>query len=165
MTENYLTNPGNGWFVARMGPWEWLETLLKSVAIAGALWGLSTALADGFRLSLDGRLPQIMLLGLASLGTLAAVVERLATREVISMVFVLLNNVGHWGMTAAFVGAPDHSAPVLVYCSAMLAGDVVKLYFFWRTGFTVRNAPRSAVLGITGLFALAYLTVLLLEIL
>ncbi len=165
MNDQYLANPGTGWFIARMGAWEWTETLLKLAAVGVAVWGVALSLTDGFAPTLNGRLPQVVILGLASLGVLAAVGDRLLTKEIISMVFVLLNNVGHWGITIALVGGLGTGTPVVAYCATMLAGDLVKLGFFLHTGLTVRNAPRGAVLGATGLFAAAYLTVLILELL
>ncbi|GEM_PF-4787595 len=165
MGNNYLANPEGVWFVARMGLWEWLETLVKLGAVGTALWGLSVAVAEGWSPGFHGRTAQIAVLGATSLGILAAVVDRLATREVVSMAFVLANNVGHWGMTAALVGGLGEGGPLVLFCSAMLVGDLVKLTFFARSGLTVRDAPRAAVLGGTGLFAACYLGVLLLEVL
>ncbi len=164
MSENYLANPGTGWFIARMGAWEWTETILKLGAIGVAVWAFALSLTEGFVPSLAARLPQVVVMGLASLGILAAIGDRLLTKEITSMVFVLLNNVGHWGMTAALVGGLGTSTPVVAYCAAMLAGDLVKLSFFLRTGLTVRSAPRGAVLGATALYTAAYLAVLILEL-
>ncbi|MFO8034203.1 MAG: hypothetical protein R6U88_03425 [Candidatus Bipolaricaulota bacterium] len=165
MGNNYLANPEGRWFVARMGLWEWLETLLKLAAVGAAMWGLSLAITQGWGLGMHGRTAQVAILGAASLGILAAVADRLATREVVSTAFVVINNFGHWGITAALVGGLGGGAPLVLFCSVMLAGDLAKLVFFARSGLTVRDAPRAAVLGGTGLFALCYLGVLLLEVL
>jgi len=164
MNSNYLENPQGGWFVARLGPWEWLETLVKLGAVGMALWGLSVSVAEGWSPGFHGRTAQIVILGVASLGILAAVVDRLITRELISMAFVVANNAGHWGMTMALVGGLGGGVPLVLFCSAMLAGDLAKLAFFARSGLTVRDAPRAVVLGGTGLFAVGYLVVLLLEV-
>jgi hypothetical protein len=38
-----------------------------------------------------------------SLGLLVAIYDRILEREIIAMVFVILNNLGHWGITAALL--------------------------------------------------------------
>ncbi len=165
MRGNYLDNPNGAWFVARMGGWEWLETVLKLVAVGAAMWALQAAMAEHSVTTLEGRIPQAVVLAMVSLGILLAVVDRLAAREFISMAFAVVNTAGHVAMTTAVFLGLEGSSPIILFCSAMLAGDLSKLGFFWRTGLTVRNAPRAAVFGATGAFALAYLAVLLLEVL
>ena len=69
--------------------------------------------------------------------------------------FILAMNVGHWCMTVAL--ARDDVAGFLVaFAALMLAGDLVKLAFLARTGFTVRTVPRGVVYGLTASYAVGY---------
>jgi len=147
-----------------MGPLEWFETSLKLIAIAIAVFALCGVINQGFQVSFATRSVQIILLGVASFGLVLAIYDRLQSREVISMTFVLINNIGHWSMFAALIGGISTSWPVIAFCGLMLTGDIVKTGFFLKTGYTVRGSPRIFLLGMIFVFMLIYLTILLMEV-
>jgi hypothetical protein len=147
-----------------MGPLEWLETALKLGAAGVGVFAVSRVAGHWFPTLAGSELVQIILMGIISLGLVLAIYDRLQTREVVSMAFVLINNVGHWSMLVSMFGGLGMTWPVVAFCGLMLAGDAVKIVFFLRTGYTVRNSPRSVLLGMVGVFLVAYLTVLTIEL-
>jgi len=161
---NYLDNPQNTWFVTNMGPLEWIETLLKTGAIGIAVFALTQVIDQGFQPVSATRMAEIVLMGIASFGLVMAVYDRLKTREVVSITFVLVNNIGHWSMFTALIGGINISWPVIGFCGLMIAGDLIKFRFFLKTGYTVRNSPRMVLLGMIGVYLMVYAAVLLIEV-
>jgi len=163
MTKNYPARSKGGWYLARMGWLEWQETILKLGAIAAGITGFALAFSTD-RLALPGGLGlvQFTILAIMSLGLFGAIFERLDQREIGAMVFVLLNNLGHWGLLLALTSGLSGGL-VIAFSALMLAGDLTKLTFFARSNFTVRNATKALVLTIVSLFALGYAVILALE--
>jgi len=91
-----------------------------------------------------------------SVGLFGAIFERLDQREIGSMVFVLLNNLGHWGLLLALASGLSGSGLVIAFSALMLSGDSTKLAFFATSEFTIRNAAKALVLTVISLFALGY---------
>lgn len=155
--------PRRAWRVGRWGPLGWAETVLKT---AGVVVGVA-ALVSALGVAADGpsgiRLAQVIVLGLLSIGLVAAIADRMADREIVGVVFILLMNVGHWCMTIALARDADLGAHLVVFCALMLAGDLVKLAFLRTTGFRVRAIPPAVVYGLTGVYAAGYVVLLLLQ--
>jgi hypothetical protein len=153
------------WHVAHWPPLAWLETAIKLAAIAVGLIAFVQALsAGGFGLPGGLRLAQLAVLGMLSLGLVAALFDRLMEREVVAMVFVILNNLGHWGMVVALALQPGPGSLLLAFSALMLAGDVVKLVFLRVYDFAVRDTPRVVLFGLTSFYVVGYLVIFLLEL-
>lgn len=142
-----------GWHVAEWPPLAWLGTIIKLVAIvigiiAGgqALFDSTFALPDGLRLA------QLIILAVLSLGLVAAIFDRLADREIVAMVFVLLNNLGHWGMVVALASEPGPGWMLPAFAALMLLGDLVKLVFLKVHDFGVRDTPAVVLYGLTSFY-------------
>jgi len=97
-------------------------------------------------------------------GLLVAILDRLAEREVVGMIFVILNNLGDWGMMAALASAPGPGGGLPIFAGLMLAGDLVKLVFLKVHQFSVRDTPRAVVYGLTLAYVVGYGVILLLEV-
>jgi len=152
------------WHVAEWPPLAWLETLIKLVAIIIGMAAFAQAVSGGrFVLPTGLRLAQFVVLTLLSLGLVAAVFDRLVEREIVAMAFVILNNLGHWGMVLAIASLPGPGALLVAFAGLMLAGDVVKLVFLKVHDFSVRDTPRSMLFGLTSVYVVGYLVILLLE--
>lgn len=155
--------PRRSWHMRRWGPLAWAETSLKS---AGVVVGVA-ALISALGAAADGpsgiRRAQVIVLGLLSVGLLAAIADRLADREIVGVVFIVLMNVGHWCMTIALARDADLGAHLVVFCALMLTGDLVKLVFLRTTGFRVRAIRPAVVYGLTGAYAAGYAVLLLLQ--
>ena len=163
--KNYPVRTGRGWYVARMSFIEWLETAFKLSAIACGISAFTVGFLPGaLALPTGLRLAQVVILGVISLGLVGAILERFDQREIGSMVFVILNNFGHWGMLLAILAGLNSSLLIIAFSALMLAGDTTKLIFFATTNFTVRNVPKPFLLMVIALFASGYAAILALEL-
>jgi len=162
MAQNYPVHNKEGWYLARMDWLEWQETVLKLGAAGCGIAAFSLAFAAD-RLALPGGwgLVQLVILAVMSLGLFGAVFERLDQREIGAMVFVVVNNLGHWGLLLAIASGLGGGL-VIAFSALMLAGEITKLTFFAKSNFTVRNSPKKFVLAIVAMFALGYTAILVL---
>jgi hypothetical protein len=71
------------------------------------------------------RLAQFVIQAILSLGLVAAIFDRLIERELVAMVFVAFNNLGHWGVVAALASEPGPGSLLIAFCTLMLIGDLV----------------------------------------
>jgi hypothetical protein len=152
--------------VARWPALARLETGVKLLALGMGLLALGQALETGvFGLPAGLRLVQFVILVVLSLGLVAAIFDRLAEREIVAMVFVLLNNLGHWGMVVALASEPGPGGLLVGFGLLMLAGDLIKLVFLKVHRFSVRDTPPVVLYGLTLFYVVGYLANLLLELL
>lgn len=157
-------NSTKTWHVAKWHPLAWLETAVKLVALGVGVGTAVATLADPtFAFPTGLRLVQFILLVLLSLGLVAAILDRLADRELIAMGFVVLNNLGHWGMVLALASAKELGSAVWLFAGLMLLGDLVKLWFIKAANFTVRDFPQRTLYVLTGVYVAGYLALLVLE--
>lgn len=154
-----------GWHVDRWPPLAWLETAIKLVAIIIGIVALGQGLSGGtFGLPGGIWLVQWIVLMLLSLGLVAAIFDRLAEREIVAMAFVLLNNLGHWGMVVALAAKPGPGWLLPAFAALMLVGDLVKVVFLKVHDFTVRDTPAVVLYGLTSVYVIGYLLILILEL-
>jgi hypothetical protein len=165
MIERGEISSGKRWYAAQWPPLAWLETVIKLAAIAAGTIALIRTLS-GATLALPGglRLVQLTILVLLSLGLVAAILDRLAEREIVAMVFVILNNLGHWGMVLALATTPGPGALLPIFAGLMMLGDAVKLVFLRVHDFAVRDTPPAVLYGLTSVYVVGYLIILLLEV-
>jgi hypothetical protein len=154
------------WHVGHWPPLAWVETAIKAAALVIGIYALFVSLsAPSFAVPGGLRLVQFVVLGFLSLGLVAAIFDRLTEREVVAMVFVVFNNLGHWGMVAALASKAGPGSLLVAFCALMLIGDLVKLIFLKVHAFTVRDTPRSVLFGLTSIYGVGYAVVLGLELL
>lgn len=157
--------PVKGWHVGDWSPLGWLETIIKAVAFVVAISTLINALSNGvFAAPSGARLVQVIVLALLSLGLLGAIFERYTQREIIAMVFVLVNNIAHWGMVYALLTLRDVNNPLSIFAVLMLCGDVVKLVWLRVSGYTQDGRPQSIFYFLTGFYIVGYVIILLLSL-
>ncbi|MCD4686660.1 MAG: hypothetical protein K8S97_12060 [Anaerolineae bacterium] len=154
------------WHIAAWSPLAWLETVIKLVALIAALIALGDALRVGdFALPSGARLIQQVILTVLALGLTAAIIDRIIEREIIALVFTLINNAGHWGMVIAQASVEDVGLTLMVFAALMLAGDLVKLLFFTvHTDFVVRDTTRRVLYILTSIWAAGYALLLVIEV-
>ena len=151
------------WHVAHWPPLAWLETGIKLVALGIGMGTAVAALsAPNFSLPNGLRLVQFIILIVLSLGLIAAIFDRIADREIIAMGFVVLNNLGHWGMVLVLASADDVSRAIWLFAGLMLLGDLVKIWFIKTENFTVRDFPQRTLYILTGVYIVGYAIILLL---
>lgn len=163
MAQDYPIRSKEGWYLARMSWLEWQETVLKLAAAACGIAAFSLAIDTG-KLALPGGwgLVQLTILAVISLGLFGAIFERLNQREIGAMVFVVVNNLGHWGLLLAIINGFSGGL-VIAFGTLMLAGEITKLIFFASNNFTIRGSPKKFILAIVAMFALGYTAILVLE--
>ncbi len=153
------------WHVARWPPLAWLETGIKLLALGIGVGTAVAALAEPtFAFPSGLRLVQFIILIILSLGLVAAIFDRLADRELIAMGFVVLNNLGHWGMVLALATTSNLGRTVWLFAALMLLGDLVKIWFIKTANFTVRDFPQRTLYILTGMYVVGYTLILLLEL-
>jgi hypothetical protein len=152
------------WHVASWPALAWLETAIKLSALILGIAALIQALSNGvFGLPGGLQLAQFIILALLSLGLVAAILDRFAEREIVAMIFVVINNLGHWGMVVALASIPGPGGLLVGFAGLMLLGDLVKLVFLQAHNFTVRDTPRAVLYGLTLVYVIGYLAILVLE--
>ncbi len=153
------------WHIARWPLLAWIETAIKLIALGVAI---STALASisqgSFQPPSGKSWVELIILVILSLGLLVAIYDRLLEREIIAMAFVILNNLGHWGMTASLLTIPRPNQSFLLFISLMLLGDLVKLVFLKTQDFKVRDTPKTVLYGLTSLYIVGYLALAILAL-
>jgi len=155
------SKPDVKWHIAKWPPLAWLETILKLVALIIGISAGVTALAVGeFVLPTGTRLAQFVILIILSLGLITAIFDRIADREIIAMIFVVLNNLGHWGMVLGLAAASEW---LVWFAGFMLVGDLVKLLFIRVNQFTVRVFSPRILYALTLFYVGGYALLILLE--
>ena len=144
------------WHVARWGRLGWIETGVKSAAFLCAYVALATSITTGWSTPAGVRIVELVLVGIATVGLLAAIGDRLLEREIVAMVFVCFNNLAHVALLASLVTTDGPGRLLTAFAVLMMCGELVKLRFLYSTGFTVRNTPASLVIGLTLAYALVY---------
>lgn len=150
------------WHVKRWPFSAWVETALKlaACAVAFTVW-LSPGSYTG---SIDGPVWGITLgvLAAMTLGLCVAIYDRWIEKEIVSMAFIVPNLAGHAVMLALLFSVSRAGQGLASFAGLMLLGDIAKLVFLHRTGFTVRDVPRRVLRRLTALYALGYLVLVLL---
>lgn len=140
-----------------------METAVKVVA-----WGVGidalVRVGGGSPDFGTGRVAQIAILGVLCLGLLAAIVDRLVNREIVAMVFVILNNLGHMAMLTALLVHAGTDGHLVLFASLMLTGDVIKIVFLKTSDFTVRDTPRAVLFGLTLGYVVGYAALIALAV-
>ncbi len=151
-----------GWHVARWGPLGWLETCLKAGAFVVAFAAVAATTWDAHELPSGWvRWTVAATLAAATLGLALAIVDRIIEREIVAMVFVVMNVGAHVAMLAVATTVPVATGWLTAFGVLMLAGEVVKLVFLTTTGFRVREIARSTLIVLTTLYAALYLVMVI----
>jgi hypothetical protein len=145
-----------GWHIAPWGALGWLETGIKSLAFLCAYLALAISVASGWSTPHGVRIVELVLIGIATLGLLAAIGDRLLEHEIVAMVFVCFNNLAHLALLLSLLTADGPGRLLTGFAVLMVCGELVKIRFLRTTGFTVRNTPTSIVVGLTVAYALVY---------
>ncbi len=153
------------WHIANWSALGWIETGIKLIAFVAAILALINALSSGIVTAPSGVwLIQVIVLAVLALGLSVGIVDRYNQREIIAMIFILLNNLAHWGMVYALLTVPGPGNLLLIFTGLMLLGDLVKIYWLRVSGYTQGGYPQSVLYGLTGIFVVGYIIVFLLTI-
>ena len=155
----------NKWYFGNWQVLGWVETGFKIFAFMFAYLLLYNALSFGNFALPNGKLLIVWIVQIIlSLGLLAAIFDRFKNKEIFAMIFVLFNNLAHWGVVIAMTNMANMAnltINLILFYSLMLTGDLVKIIFLKTSGFKIDGVPQYALYGLTGVFIAGYLTNLL----
>jgi hypothetical protein len=157
--------PPRQWYVAKYPALAWIETVIKASAMVIGIAALVAALGKGaYALPTGVRLVELIVMAILSVGLLAAIFDRILDREIVAMIFVLFNNLAHWGIVASLLFLQEANPYLVPFCALMAVGDMVKTIFLKAHSFQVRDIPQFILFGLTATYLLGYTIVLTLEL-
>jgi hypothetical protein len=162
---NTVSMPTASWHVGKWGLWGWLETFLRLLGAVAGCTALAGVFAGG-GLTVGGNpyLLEIALLSLLSLAMLFIIVVRVRQHEVISLMFAVVNAVGHVALLSALLLVPLSLTAALLFGGFQVLGLAAKAIFLRKTGYTEMSASSSSmqVANVVLLMLYAAFTLLLL---
>ena len=157
-----------GWHVANWGTWAWIETGLKLVAIGAALLAFITSnAANPLIISGNPELAAVIFVGLMTLFTIVPLVLRFTQKEVISMIYAILNFLGHVGLLITLLRFQPSDSPVLplIFALFMVFGELAKQRWLVISGYTENGQTTAQMLnfsrGVMGIYVLVGVFILL----
>lgn len=154
-----------GWRVINWGIYGWIETALKGIALVmGIAAALNTPSDAPLTLTGHPRLLAVLLLFGLSLGTLVQLTFRFIQREVISVLFAVLNTAGHAGLVLALLRDPAMQIVPLLFCGFYLLGELAKQRFLRTTGYTEGGVDSATIIRASLFLALVYVALIALFI-
>jgi len=149
-------NKSSGWHFYNWSFLGWLETGIKAVALIIGIRAFWLSRVSQIWLIPSGiQLIQWITLGLLSLGLIAAIFNRWQNKEIVSMIFVFFNNLGHWGMLLALLRNKGW-AILPIFAFLMLLGDLIKVIFLRQQRYTEKNIPAHIFVKLTLVFVVGY---------
>jgi hypothetical protein len=145
------------WHIGDYHPLAWAETAVKAVAFVIAYVAFVHALDRGLHSPSGIRIAELLLLGVAEVGILLTIVDRVLERELIAVGFVLFNNAAHASMLYALLAIPGPGGLLSLFCAFMLGGEVIK----WRWLHEERPPMRHLSLMAAQAFVVAYAAIYL----
>lgn len=148
------------WHIGDYHPLAWAETAVKALAFVVAYVAFVHALDRGLHSPSRVRIAELALLGLAEVGILLAIVDRVLERELIAVGFVVLNNAAHASMLYALLAIPGPGGLLSLFCAFMLGGEVIKLRWLHKERPTLRQIGLMAAQAFVVAYAAIYLIAL-----
>jgi len=145
-----------GWHVGSWGLWGWLETIIKLVGMLAA-YAAFFASAGDFVIGGNPELGAVIIVALAMLITIVAITIRIRQREVISMVYALLNFLAHVALLIALLRLPAQTTLPLLFAIAFVIGELVKQYFLKVTGYTEQGQDIAGMIRFSRIVMSAYI--------
>lgn len=140
----------------------WIETIIKSLAIFIGIYAFFLGSKQPGFLSINS-LPgiQLVILLILSVGLLLAIINRYQKKDIISMVFILFNNWGHWGLLYAIYKGINIKF-LYSFVLLMLVGDLVKLVFIKKHSYSEGDISQKYFNYLTWIYVGGYLFIILL---
>ncbi len=152
-----------GWHTVEWGTWGWAETILKLIAIVlGILAFFGSNAASDLVIGGNPHLAAVILFALLTLFSVGQVGIRYTQKETVSMIFAVLNFLGHAALLIALLRVPtDLTLPILFGVFYTLGG-IVKVQFMRVTGYTEGGADSPTMIRVAAIMALPYLVFVIL---
>ena len=155
------------WYVGKWPFLAWLETIIKSIAFGIGFYALTMIIRTNSILALPSgvRLAQFGLQALLTLGLIAAIFNRIQEHEIIAMIFIIFNNLGHIGILAGLMTNILPASLRILFWLLMMIGDITKIFFLKAHHFTVRGAAPAVMFGLTFFYLFGYFVLIMLQLL
>src|SRR6266849_5842352 len=140
------TTPAQGWHTAQWGTWGWLETIAKCVALVAGIIAFFKPFPGTFMIIGNPNLAALILLVLMTLAAIAQLAIRFRQRETISLIFAIVNLLGHIAVLIAVAQVPHHRLWPVLFGAFYVVGQLVKLQFLRVTGYTENGADTAGML-------------------
>ena len=152
------TTQAQGWHTVEWGTWGWAETILKLIGLAfGVLAFFRSNPANELVVGNNPHLAAVVIVAILTLFSVGQVGIRFTQKEIVSMIFAVLNFLGHAALLVAMLRVPtDLTLPVLFGVFYALGG-IVKVQFLRVTGYTEGGADSRTMLIVAALMALPYI--------
>lgn len=152
------TTQAQGWHTVQWGTWGWAETILKLIALAlGVLAFFQSNPASELVIGGNPHLLAVIVLAILTLFSVGQVGIRFTQKEIVSMIFAVLNFLGHAALLVAMLRVPtDLTLPILFGVFYTLGG-IVKVQFMRVTGYTEGGADSPTMIRVSALMALPYI--------
>jgi hypothetical protein len=142
-----MQNSAQGWHVAEWGLWGWVETIFKVIAlIAGIAAFFGSNAANSLTIGGNPHLAAGILLALLTLLSLVALTIRFQQKEIISLIFGIVNFLGHLGLLIAILRLPESMTFSIVFGVFYTVGQLTKLQFLNTSGYTESGQTQSGML-------------------
>lgn len=152
-----MQNSAQGWHVSEWGLWGWVETIFKVIAlIAGIVAFFGANSANPLTIGGNPHLAAAILLALLTLLSLVALGIRFQQKEIISLIFGIMNFLGHLGLLIALLRLPDSMTLSIVFGIFYTIGQLTKLQFLNTSGYTESGQTKSGMLRFAVGMAVAY---------
>lgn len=149
--------PKQGWHVANWGTWGWAETIVKLIGAAIGVIAFFQASGDDYSLGSGLDTIAIIDFGLILLSAFALPPIRILQREVISIIYAILNLIGHLALMGALLREPSMSLLPFLFGLAYVAGELVKQRFLVVSGYTEQGQTTAAMLKFSRVVMVIYL--------
>jgi len=161
-----LVTDVKSWHVANWGTLGWLETGLKAISIFVGFVAFSQTTSSASIQIVD--IPHglsIAILGLMTLLVSTIILLRFSQREIISVMFAVLNTLGHAGMLYFVIYMPANSLLPFVFGIGYVLGELVKQRFLTTTGYTEMGQETSQMLKLSRGLMVVYASLSILALL
>lgn len=159
------SSTSQGWHIANWGTWGWIETILKLIGIGAGMLAFFNSASDA-PLVIGGnpKLIAVILVALMTAGMVLAIGLRFTQKEIISIVFSVLNALGHAGLLVALLRIPPDMTLPLVFSVFFVLGELAKYRFMSTTGYTELGQSQAGMVRFSLMMVGTYivLTILLL---
>ncbi len=138
----------SGWHIAAWGFWGWAETVVKGIGIGAGLLALVNSFnGDDLMIGDHPRLAALVVSGLLTLFTVVALGLRSQQREIISLIFAILNFTAHVGVLLSILRVPDETTLPIVLGVFIFLGELVKQRFLAVSGYTEAGQTTGQMLN------------------
>lgn len=147
-----------GWHVADWGFWGWLETGLKLIGIvAGFVAFFNSSAVSALTIGGSPRLAAVILVAVLALAMIGVVFMRITQKEIISVIYSIVNALGHVALLFALLRVPTQTTLPIIFAVMFILGELAKQRFLAISGYTEGGQNSAAMVRFSRIVAAIYL--------